>query len=116
MLRADGRHGGTTTATVAPSMAWVTRTLRECGMRRAEIRAVMETSDPEVVRRHLELHRELLEERLAQRRRALLRVERFLAGPATERPDPPEKRTVVARLPGDVLRLGNNNRPGRAEP
>lgn len=45
--------------------------LRRNRMPRAEIRAVLDADDPEVVRRYLELHRERLEEQLAARRREL---------------------------------------------
>ena len=39
--------------------------LQRLGMRPTEIHAVLVTDDPDVVRRHMELHRERLQERLA---------------------------------------------------
>jgi hypothetical protein len=53
-------------------------TLRRAEMPRAEIRAILAADDPGVVRRYLELHRERLEEELADRRRILVSVERSL--------------------------------------
>jgi hypothetical protein len=48
-----------------------------------EIRTIVTTAEPELVRRYLELHRERLEERLAAQRRTLASVERLLsASPA----------------------------------
>jgi hypothetical protein len=44
-----------------------------------EVRAVLTADDPSLVRRHLELHRELLEEMHAARLQTLLRVESALA-------------------------------------
>jgi len=41
-----------------------------------EIRALLATDDPEIVRRHLELHRERLEERLAAQVLTLVSIER----------------------------------------
>jgi hypothetical protein len=53
-----------------------------------QARLVVTAQDPEVVRRHLELHREWLQERLAERLRALDDVERALtAGPIPGRGD-----------------------------
>jgi hypothetical protein len=52
--------------------------LRRIEMPREEIRAVLSADDPEIVRRYLELHRERLEERLAERQRALVALERSL--------------------------------------
>jgi glutamate/tyrosine decarboxylase-like PLP-dependent enzyme len=72
------------------SPAWVTRTLRECAMPPQEIRAVLDAEDLETVRRHLELHREWLEERLAEHRRSLERVERsaeYLPSPEDPHPN-----------------------------
>ena len=41
-----------------------------------EIRAVLASEDPLLVRRLLELHRERLEDRLADQRRTIARIER----------------------------------------
>jgi hypothetical protein len=54
--------------------------LRSCAMPEAEIHSVLEAADPEIVRRHVELHIERLEERLARQRRILRRVQRTLSG------------------------------------
>jgi len=43
-----------------------------------EIRAVLGAGDPEIVRRHIELHVERLEERVARQRAILARVQREL--------------------------------------
>ena len=50
-----------------------------------EIRAVLDTDDPRLVRRHLELHRERLIEELVDRRRTLAELELELAEAALER-------------------------------
>jgi hypothetical protein len=47
-------------------------------MPRDEISAVLGADNPELVRRHMELHRERLEERLAEQLRALAGLERLL--------------------------------------
>jgi len=67
------------------SLTWAIETLRACAMSREDIRAVVAAEDPEVVRRRVELHREWLGERLAEQRRTLARVERFLRGAIAER-------------------------------
>jgi hypothetical protein len=53
-------------------------TLTKQGMPDDEVRVVLSARDPVVVRRHLELHRERLAERLAEDRAAVDRVERLL--------------------------------------
>jgi predicted solute-binding protein len=53
--------------------------LRDQGMSWDEIRIVSTTTDRELVRRHLELHVERLEERLGDQRRTVAAVERVLA-------------------------------------
>jgi hypothetical protein len=53
--------------------------LREQGMPWDEIRIVSTTPDRELIRRHLELHVERLEERLSDQRRDVAAVERVLA-------------------------------------
>jgi hypothetical protein len=52
--------------------------LRETGMPADEIRTIVTTADPELVRRYLELHLERLEERLADQRRTLASIERLV--------------------------------------
>jgi hypothetical protein len=78
----DAMRNETTTPAsmlVGNPIALATRTLREQGMPREEIEAVLEATEPQVLRRYMELHRERLEERVAAERRALTEVERFLA-------------------------------------
>ena len=53
-------------------------THREQGMPAAELQAILRSDDPVIVRRYLELHRERLEERLAEQVRTLGRLERQL--------------------------------------
>jgi DNA-binding transcriptional MerR regulator len=55
------------------------RTLRELGMPRDEIETILETHDDRLVHRYLELHRERLEEWLAEQREVLARIEPVLA-------------------------------------
>lgn len=64
--------------------------LRESRMPPDEIRTIVTTAEPELVRRHLELHIERLEEWLAAQRRNLASVEELLAtrGPFVLRPEP----------------------------
>jgi len=52
----------------------VATTLRLQRMPLDEIRAVLTADDPEIVRRHLELHQERLAERYAEERRAVARL------------------------------------------
>jgi hypothetical protein len=54
-------------------------TLIEQGMPDDEVRAVLSAHDPTIVRRHLELHRERLAERLAEQRAAVDHAESLLA-------------------------------------
>lgn len=72
------------------SLAWAASTLSRQEMPREEIRAVLAAHDPETVRRYLELHRERLEERLAEQRRTLADLERFLTE-ATREPHQPRR-------------------------
>jgi hypothetical protein len=59
--------------------------LRDQGMPPDQLRVVLTTPDRELVRRHLELHLERLEEWLSNQRRSLAAVERIVAE-AIERP------------------------------
>ncbi len=61
------------------SIAWAIGTLRDQDMPSEEIATVLGADDPELVRRYFELHRERLEEHLADQRRTLARLERLLA-------------------------------------
>ena len=59
--------------------------LRRCQMPPAEIDWVLSSDDPAVVHMLLELHRERLEEELAERRKTLAELEaRLTAGPTRE--------------------------------
>lgn len=66
------------TAGARTSMAWAVEALRLCEMPAEEIRAVLSADDPATVRRFLELHRERLEEGVAEQRWRLASLERFL--------------------------------------
>jgi DNA-binding transcriptional MerR regulator len=66
-------------STVDPVLAAET-TLLEQGMPIDEVCELLRADDPTTVRRHLELHRERLVERLGEQRRAVDRVERVLVG------------------------------------
>jgi hypothetical protein len=59
--------------------------LRALEMPAHEIRLVATADDPDVVRRHFELHRERLEERLASRIHSLDEIERELVTAARRR-------------------------------
>src|SRR5215204_3878363 len=63
------------------SRSWAETVLRNQGMPPDELRAVLTTVDRELVRRHLELHLERLEERLVTHRRRVAAIERILADP-----------------------------------
>ena len=67
------------TLTSAP-IGWVQRALERLEMPPYEISAILATDEPEMMRRYLELHRERLEERLADRFRELDAVETQLLG------------------------------------
>jgi len=60
------------------AIAWAARALRCYEMPPDEISAVLGADNPELVRRYMELHRERLEERLADQLRALIGLERLL--------------------------------------
>jgi hypothetical protein len=55
--------------------------LRDQGMPPDELRVVLTTLDRDLVRQHLELHLERLEERLVAQRRWVAAIERILAHP-----------------------------------
>jgi hypothetical protein len=57
--------------------------LRRCQMSEDEIRWVTTAEDPSIVHMILELHRERLEEELAERRKALREFEARLRTPST---------------------------------
>jgi hypothetical protein len=60
------------------AIAWAARALRRYEMPPDEIGAVLGADNPESVRRYMELHRERLEERLADQLRALTGLEQRL--------------------------------------
>ena len=60
--------------------AWAIRVLIDQGMPWTEIGSILGSDGPELVRRTLELHRERLEERLAEQRAELDRIEPLLLG------------------------------------
>jgi hypothetical protein len=67
------------------SIAWAEVVLRDQGMPPDELRIVLTSTDGEVVRRHLDLHLERLEERLSAQRRSLVSAKRFLIDAAVRR-------------------------------
>ena len=54
--------------------------LRDLGMPGPEIHEILRTDDPRLIQRHLELHRERLEEWLAEQRARLDHIEALLVG------------------------------------
>lgn len=68
----------------ADPLAWAEMVLRDQGMSWDEFRVVSTTADRELIRRHLELHVERLEEWLRDQRRNIAAIERVLAE-ATQR-------------------------------
>jgi hypothetical protein len=60
------------------SLAWAEIVLRDQGMPPDELSVVLTTPDRELVRRHLELHLERLEERLVEHRRNVAAVQWIL--------------------------------------
>jgi hypothetical protein len=60
------------------SHAWAEKALRHQEMSPEDLRVVLTTADRELVRWHLELHLERLEERLVTQRRSVAEVERIL--------------------------------------
>ena len=71
---------------VAPgSIAWAEIVLRDQEMPPDELRIVLATADRELVRRHLELHLERIEEWLITQRRSVAAAERILIEAAKRR-------------------------------
>ena len=54
--------------------------LRDLGMPGPEIDEILRTDDPRLIHRYLELHRERLEERVAEQRAMLAGIEALLTG------------------------------------
>lgn len=69
--------------------AWATWTLLRQGVPADEVRRIVGAGDREIVRRHLELHRERPAERLEDDLRAVAAVERLLAHVIDERNESP---------------------------
>lgn len=88
----DGSTLGSTELAAPRSMGWAITTLREQGMPATEIAAVLEAESGRSVRQYLELHRERLEERLADQRRTLARLERLLLSRASGTATSPRRR------------------------
>jgi hypothetical protein len=74
-----------------------------------ELRVVLTTADRELVRHHLELHLERLEEWLSNQRRRVAAVERIVAE-AIERPRPARSRRPRSR---SFTRLSTSRPVGR---
>ena len=64
-LAADRRRRRSDDLVGWDDLLWAAHELQRLGMRPTEIHTVLVTDDPDVVRRHMELHRERLQERLA---------------------------------------------------
>jgi hypothetical protein len=60
-----------------------------------DLRMVVTSDDPELIRRHLELHRERLEERLRTQRRRVDAIEQILSGEARSRQSATPAREVM---------------------
>jgi hypothetical protein len=90
----DGSTLGRTELAAPKSMGWAICTLREQGMPSTEITAILEAESGQSVRQHLELHRERLEEHLADQRRTLARLERLLVSRASGTATSPPTATV----------------------
>ena len=67
------------------SIAWAEIVLRDQEMPPDELRIVLATTDRELVRRHLELHLERIEEWLITQRRSVAAAERILIEAAKRR-------------------------------
>ena len=89
---------------------WAAMVLLEQEMSPSELRAILTTHDPKLVRRFIELHRERLEEGLLTQRRCLAAVERILTRD-TERQaaGAHSKRRLVGR---DEVHPGSSARSG----
>jgi len=90
-------------------VAWAIRALVDQGMPWSEIGSILGSDDAELVRRYLELHRERLEERLAEQCAALDSIEplllerslgRTLCG--SEGPTEPAEEATIVRGPTTV--------------
>lgn len=62
------------------SVGWISTVLLRQGMPEDEVRRVLLVDDPEMVRRHLELHRERLLERMHEELGTIDMIDRFLQG------------------------------------
>lgn len=60
--------------------AWAAQVLAEQAMPPEEVSAILSTADSRVIRRHLALHLERLEESLSVQRRTIERIEKLLTG------------------------------------
>jgi len=82
---------------LSPEASWrlalATPALMDQGMPAEEIDAILGAGDPEVVRRHLELHEERLEERFADQRRTIGHLMQVITpAPGVRRPSEGRKR------------------------
>jgi hypothetical protein len=83
------------------AIAWAAPALRQYEMPPNEISAVLGADNPELVRRYMELHRERLEERLADRLRALAGLERLLVQAIASPESTADTRTAIRERGGD---------------
>jgi hypothetical protein len=77
--RGDRRPGERALGDLDGSIAWAIQTLSDQAMPSEEIGAILSTDDPVVIRRYLELHRERLEEGLADQQGRLALLEPLLS-------------------------------------
>lgn len=84
------------------AIAWAARALRRYEMPPDEISAVLGANTPELVGRYMELHRERLEERLADRLRALTGLERLVVQAIFASPESTaDTRTAIREREGE---------------
>ena len=91
------------------ALAWAEMVLRDQEMPPDELRVILTTPDRELVRHHLELHLERLEEWLSNQRRRVAAVERIVAE-AIGRPRPARSRRPRSR---SFTRLSTSRPVGR---
>ena len=80
MIIADRESIRTGSSLRVTPMSLAVRRLRNVGLPGPEIDEILRTDDPRLIHRYLELHRERLEERLAEQRAVLGEIEALLTG------------------------------------
>ena len=95
-LAADRRRRRSDDLVGWDDLLWAAHELQRLGMRPTEIHTVLVTDDPDVVRRHMELHRERLQERLAIEVATVGRIEASLSEAIRARTRARSTMTLVA--------------------